>query len=67
MKIDGIIIKDEVTNTYFTFIRQFPGICAQGGTVKEAEDKINIYFQKFIERMKDENVKMDDSQIVSMK
>lgn len=48
MKIDNIIIEDKKTGFYFIFIRQFPGICAQAKTIKEASKKINTYWQKFI-------------------
>lgn len=66
MKIDGVMIEDKDKGTFFAFIRQFPGICAQGKTVEEAHEKVNAYFKKFIEKMKDQEVDLADTQIVSM-
>lgn len=66
MKIDGVIIEDSKTGQFFTFIRQFPGICAQGDSVESATIKVNQYFQKYIEKMSNQEVDMDDSQIISM-
>lgn len=52
MKISGVIIRDEQKGKYFAFVEQFPGICAQGNTAKEATTKMNAYFQRFIDEVK---------------
>ena len=43
MKI--VFIKDEITNTVFGFIKEFPAICSQGNTEEEVETKIVSYFK----------------------
>lgn len=66
MKIKGVIIKDAESGKLTAFIRQFPGICAQGDSVQEVDTKLNAYFKAFIERIKNEEVDIDESQIASM-
>jgi predicted RNase H-like HicB family nuclease len=63
MKINGIIIKDAKENVFFAYVKQFPGICAQAGSIEEAQKKINEYFKAFIEKMSHENVEMDTNNI----
>lgn len=64
MKINGVVIRDTKKDKFFAFVEQFPGICAQGNTAKEATDKMNAYFQMFIERVKGKEVKTGDIQVV---
>lgn len=54
MKINSVIIKDQKAKIFFGFIRQFPGICAQSDTFEGVREKINKYFKKYVERMKNE-------------
>ncbi|HEX8037528.1 MAG TPA: type II toxin-antitoxin system HicB family antitoxin [Chryseosolibacter sp.] len=66
MKIDSVVIKDKKTGTFFMYVRQFPGICAQGENIQEAQNKVNSYFKAYVERIKDEEVQTDDAAIVTM-
>lgn len=66
MKIHGVMIKDEATGKFFAFVRQFPAVCAQGNSVEEAHAKVNAYWKAFTERMKNQDVQMDDTQITTM-
>ncbi|MBS1505500.1 MAG: type II toxin-antitoxin system HicB family antitoxin [Bacteroidetes bacterium] len=66
MKIDGVIIKDATTGKFFGFVRQFPGVCAQANTVNEVSEKINAYFQIFVNKLKNEEISMDENQVTSM-
>lgn len=66
MKIKGVVIKDEETGKFTAFIRQFPGICAQADSTKEAEVKLQAYYKAFIERMRNQEVDIEDEEIVSM-
>ena len=65
MKIFGVVVKDTESGKFFGFIKQFPGICAQGDTFEQVHVKVNAYFRKFIENM-DKDVEMDESQIESI-
>jgi predicted RNase H-like HicB family nuclease len=60
MKIEGIIIKDADKGKWFSFIRQFPGICAQGDTIEEAKTKMNTYFQAYLERMSRSEIDVEE-------
>lgn len=66
MKIDGVMIEDKINGVFFAFIRQFPGICAQGNSPEEAHQKVNKYFKTYIDRIKDQQVDIDDTKIISM-
>ncbi len=57
----GIMIKDKKTGKYFGFVRQFPGICAQGDTPQEMHVKVHKFFKSFIDGMKDRDIAMDDN------
>lgn len=61
MNISGVIIKDKNDEFYFGFVKQFPAVCAQGDTVKEVNEKINIYWKSFIDRMSEkvEHIEME--------
>jgi predicted RNase H-like HicB family nuclease len=62
MKIEGVVINDAKAKKYFAFIRQFPGVCAQGDTIEETEAKVNKYFRSFIDRMENEEIKFNLSE-----
>lgn len=51
MKIQGVIIKDSEKGNYFSFIQEFPGVCAQGATIEEAKSKMNTYFQAYLHKV----------------
>lgn len=54
------MIEDNEKGVFFAFVRQFPGICAQGNTPKEAHDKVNAYFKAYIDKIKDKEVSWFD-------
>lgn len=49
--IHGTIIHDTKAQKYFGFIKEFPGVCAQGNTKEETINKINRNWSKFIDKM----------------
>jgi len=49
MKMTSIIINDKKANKYVAFMKQFPGVCAQGDSIKEVKGKIKKHFDYFIE------------------
>jgi predicted RNase H-like HicB family nuclease len=61
MQIKGVIIKDKAASTYFGFIKEFPGICAQANTPEEVSIKINVYYQKFIERLNHTPIEFEET------
>ena len=61
MKIEGVMIRDKEKGFFFAFVRQFPGVCAQGRTFEEADRKVNTYYQAFIERIKNEKIEMEET------
>ncbi len=65
MKIKGIIINDVEAKKYFAFVNQFPGVCAQGDSMKEVKVNIMRNFRYFIERMRNEDMEYTEEQIKS--
>lgn len=62
MKINGVIIQDTKSEKVFGFVQQFPGVCAQGDTIVEVQQKIDKYFESFIERMGKQQVEYSEPQ-----
>jgi predicted RNase H-like HicB family nuclease len=63
MEISAVMINDAKSNKYFGFIRQFPGICAQGETQQEVNEKINKFFKAYVERMQQAEIKFTENDI----
>lgn len=56
MIVNAIIINDEKAKKHFAFIRQYPGVCAQGDTISEVKAKIEKHFNAFKERINSEKI-----------
>jgi len=63
MEIQGVMINDAKSNMYFAFISQFPGICAQGKTKEEVDEKIHKYFQSYVDRMQNASIKFTENDV----
>ena len=50
MKINGVVIRDESKNVYFSYIKQFPGICAQADSFDAVTKKIERHFKVYMEQ-----------------
>ena len=48
MKISGVIVKDEETDMFFAYVKQFPGICAQDESIDKVKGKIDAYYNSFM-------------------
>lgn len=66
MRIEPVIIEDQDKSVFFVFIRQFPAVCAQGQTMEEAAQKVNTYWKKFVDTMKDQEVDLAGKEVISM-
>lgn len=63
MKIEGVMIRDTKANKFFAFVRQFPGVCAQGDSPQEVDSKIEKNFKAFIKKMQSEKIEFTESEI----
>lgn len=45
MKLDAIIIKDNASDTYTGFIKDYPGVCAQASNIDDLKAKLDKYMK----------------------
>lgn len=58
MKLEGITVYDQEAGVFFSYVKQFPAICAQGKTLNETHHKLSSYFGSYIDRIKSQNIEM---------
>ena len=62
MKLNGIIIKNEETEIYTAFVKEYPGILAQGSTIDEVQRKLNRAMDNFITMLQRQNERISFSE-----
>lgn len=65
MQIKGIMIKDVRHEKFFGYIDKFPGICAQGDSMKEVASKIERYAQVYFEKVKVSPIEFEEQEFTS--
>lgn len=61
MKINSIMVHDVKAKKYFAFVKQFPGVCAQGNSKAETVKKINKNWFAFIKKMSEEKIEFEQA------
>ena len=60
MKLTGRILQNEKTGNYTAFIREYPGVIAQGNTVEEVKQKLAKAFLNFIDFSMKRNIEFSE-------
>lgn len=49
MKLTGILLKDNKSNTVTGFIKQFPEVVVQGENIDDTKERLQYTFDKFLD------------------
>jgi predicted RNase H-like HicB family nuclease len=62
--LKGNIIHQGTSGVYLGFISQYPAICAQGDTIDQVKDKLQVFAKKYFDFMSNSAVEADNGQLV---
>lgn len=61
--INGVIVEDKAKNVFFAYVNKFPEVCAQADTAESAISKVNIYFQAYMEKIKNTDIQIGETKV----
>lgn len=65
MTVDAIVVHDIKNEVFMSFVKQFPGVCAQGKTIDEVKEKLNRNWKSFVQMMSEKEIQMDESDVTA--